>query len=453
MEDEGWRNMEGGAQAEQVGGNVHVLPLPARRFTESAALSCRLRIDNFPHIREAYGEDVARTVFTQLAVRMRDVLGAGGLVDPIPGGVIEFLIWCQSGKSGRSVAESVDWIRCLCADVPLQPVETLAGYIHVALSVEDLISVGSAPAATCVLDDVGVGFAGDPARSEDGWAGQYRSDMTMASPLLAALGGGGEGSEPVLAWQPVRDVDGVVGGEASGGVLYWEGCLRQIDRDGQVSSLESALGALERLGFIRLLDHRVVSMALDELDREPSDVTIAVNISARSAALDYLWEEAAGRLKRQPWLAQRLVVEITETSAIPNMGEAVRFVDRMRSLGCRIAIDDFGTGYASVRNVMALSPDFVKIDSFFLHYASHGEVQRGIFEHLAGLGWSLGATVIAEGVETEAQAALAARAGCHWQQGYFWGRPSFSRLRPLQADEGGNIAQGWLAPANRREAL
>lgn len=434
----------GGVHGERIGGNVHPLPLPRRRLVESAALSFALRIDNFPHIRQAYGEDAARAVLVQLTRRLSDALGANGLVEPGPNGVMECLIWRHTGQPGNSAAECVDWLKRLCADAPLLPAETSVGSIHFALSADELISVSAASAPTSAYGQIGGGFSGDAVRPGDGSAEQYRADMAMASQLLTGLGGKNGDAEPVLAWQPVRDADRA----DSKGALYWEGCLRHVDRDGQVSSLEGALGALERLGFIRLLDHRVVAMALDELDRQPSDVTIAVNISARSAALDYLWEETVQRLRQEPWLARRLVVEITETSAIPNMSEAVRLVDHLRSLGCRIAIDDFGTGYASVRNVMALSPDFVKIDRFFLHYASYGEVQQGIFEHLAGLAWSLGATVIAEGVETAEQAELAAKAGCRWQQGFFWGRPSLSRPRSFEAGLSGDAAHDSLASSS-----
>lgn len=428
----------GSVHGGQVGGNVHPLPLPRRRLVESAALSFSLRVDNFPHIRQAYGEDAARAVLVQLTRRLSDALGVNGLVEPGSNGVMECLIWHHAGQPGNSVAECVDWLKRLCADAPLLPVETSVGSIHFALSADELISVSAVPTVTSAFGQIGGSFAGGVVRPEGGWAEQYRSDMAMASGLLTGLGGKEGDAEPVLAWQPVRDADQAAQAGDFEGALYWEGCLRHIDRDGQVSSLEGALGALERLGFIRLLDHRVVALALDELDRQPSDVTIGVNISAQSTALDYLWEETVQRLRQEPWLARRLVVEITETSAIPNMSEAVRFVDRLRSLGCRIAIDDFGTGYASIRNVMALSPDFVKIDRFFLHYASYGEAQQGIFEHLVGLAWSLGATVIAEGVETAEQAALAAKAGCRWQQGFFWGRPSLSRPRPFEADQAGD---------------
>jgi len=450
----------GSVHGGQVGGNVHPLPLPRRRLVESAALSFSLRVDNFPHIRQAYGEDAARAVLVQLTRRLSDALGVNGLVEPGPNGVMECLragfetnslndsVWRHAGQSGNSVAECVDWLKRLCADAPLLPVETSVGSIHFALSADELISASAMPTVTSVLGQVGGGFAGDVARPDSGWAEQYRSDMAMASGLLTGLGSKGGDAEPVLAWQPVRDADRAAEAGGSEGVLYWEGCLRHIDRDGQASSLEGALGALERLGFIRLLDHRVVAMALDELDRQPGEVTIGVNISARSAALDDLWEETAQRLRQAPWVARRLVVEITETSAIPNMSEAVRFVDRLRSLGCRIAIDDFGTGYASIRNVMALSPDFVKIDRFFLHYASYGEAQQGIFEHLVGLAWSLGATVIAEGVETAEQAALAAKAGCRWQQGFFWGRPSLSRPRSFGAGLSGDAAHDSLASSS-----
>ena len=116
------------------------------------------------------------------------------------------------------------------------------------------------------------------------------------------------------------------------------------------------------------------------------------------------------------------------------MTSAVKFIDRMRGLGCRFALDDFGCGFASVRHLMALSPQFVKIDKVFLRCATQGARQRELFKRLVGLAGALGATIIAEGVETEAQSELAFEAGCDWQQGYLWGAPSLSRPRSAVAE-------------------
>lgn len=170
----------GSVHGGQVGGNVHPLPLPRRRLVESAALSFSLRVDNFPHIRQAYGEDAARAVLVQLTRRLSDALGVNGLVEPGPNGVMECLIWRHAGQSGNSVAECVDWLKRLCADAPLLPVETSVGSIHFALSADELISASAMPTVTSVLGQVGGGFAGDVARPDSGWAEQYRSDMAMA---------------------------------------------------------------------------------------------------------------------------------------------------------------------------------------------------------------------------------------------------------------------------------
>ena len=75
------------------------------------------------------------------------------------------------------------------------------------------------------------------------------------------------------------------------------------------------------------------------------------------------WDEIKERLRCAPDLARRLVVEITETAAIPDISDAARLVSDLRRVGCRVAIDDLDAGFASVRQLLALAPDIVKIEN------------------------------------------------------------------------------------------
>ena len=158
-------------------------------------------------------------------------------------------------------------------------------------------------------------------------------------------------------------------------ILYHEALLRTVENDGTDVAPAEALGALERLGLARSLDQFVVAKVIDELETHPTAV-LGVNISAQSAVFDSWWAEAERRLAGNRLIARRLVIEITETAALSSISETICFVDRMRALGCRIALDDFGVGHASIRQLIALKPDIVKVDGFFMRRAAVAERER-----------------------------------------------------------------------------
>lgn len=385
----------------------------------------------------AYGGDVARQVLAGLNQLLVQIVRADGIVVPEPCGSIDVVITDSSSSvlAGRPVsAGCAGWLDSICQLVPLMGIVTTAGPIHLWMQGRwDLLG----DTAPCRSDEakggeVGFSFRGDPPRENQAWAEQYRSDMAQVAKVLAAISGELPGGD--LYWQPVRATRGSC-------VLYHEGLFRLIDANGGAQSPEPLFLALERLGFARLVDHHVLSRVIDELEVAPL-ARLGANISALSVVCDSLWEETKARLQRTPNVAARLVIEITETAALPDVSSAVRCVTNLRRLGCTIALDDFGAGFASVRQLLALSPDIVKIDKLFLRRSDGSPRNRETFTHLVGLALSLGADVVAEGVETAAQARLALEAGALWQQGYYSGVPSSTRPWRVVSASGGVAAGG-----------
>jgi EAL domain-containing protein (putative c-di-GMP-specific phosphodiesterase class I) len=101
-------------------------------------------------------------------------------------------------------------------------------------------------------------------------------------------------------------------------------------------------------------------------------------------------------LRARPGVAERLIVEITETAAIHNIDETRGFVARVKDLGCRIAIDDFGAGYTSFRNLRKLGVDIVKIDGAFVRNILHSGDDRAFGQTLVDLARRLGLATVAE---------------------------------------------------------
>lgn len=412
------------------------VPGLAVRAAGAARARLSLRICNFNHIDRAYGCTVAAAVAVEVRRRLVEALPATSHV--MSGGADTLLASIGHGRDPDAESEAVEalfpvWLASFCSATLARPIATEAGPLGVWLSGD--WAVGGREGEQIFP------FGGPSIGHEADAAALYRADMALAVdvlPMLLAPRDGGtteSGRSLVLYWQPVID------GSGSGAVLYHEALCRLCDADGATGSPGPLLLALERLGFVCALDRYVVSAVIDELEAAPG-VTLAANVSAQSLSCTQSWSEILARLERRPDIARRLVWEITETALVADMNRAVAFVSRVKSLGCRIAIDDFGVGFASIRQLLIFSPDIIKIDRLFLDRAMLSVRDAGIFRQLVELARSFGAEVVAEGIETPAQAEFVRSCGASWQQGYLHARPSLTRL----------WRQGWIAPSEGRGA-
>src|SRR5439155_12809421 len=127
----------------------------------------------------------------------------------------------------------------------------------------------------------------------------------------------------------------------------------------------------------------------------------SLNVSAGSTVDPDWWSALAAMLRSHSGIAERLTVEITETTAIQDIDETRGFVARVKDLGCRIAIDDFGAGYTSFRNLRKLGVDLVKIDGAFVQNLTRSDDDRAFVRTLIDLARGLGPETVAEWVQAE----------------------------------------------------
>lgn len=235
----------------------------------------------------------------------------------------------------------------------------------------------------------------------------------------------------LLAFQPVVWLPG------SSRVLYQEGLLRRADAQGPESY---PFALMEQHQMMRDLDRSVVQCVIDRLLAD-EHLRLGCNISAQSAIIDTFWQEILTQMRGTPSVASRLVIEITESARPPSTGAAIEFVLCLRELGCRVAIDDFGSGLGTLEFIRKTRPDIVKIDQGYLQRARLETNSAQTLGHLVQLCKTLAPCVIIEGIETEADLALATACGSEWGQGYLFGRPRADALgascrlrdRPLTA--------------------
>ena len=194
-------------------------------------------------------------------------------------------------------------------------------------------------------------------------------------------------------------------------------CLMRIRRaDGSLIAANDIIPVAERLGLVRLLDHRVLELVVDEMVATPT-LQASLNVSAASTTDPDWWSGLTSLLRAHPGVAERLIVELTESAAIHDIDETRGFVGRVKDLGCRIAIDDFGAGYTSFRNLRKLGVDIVKIDGAFVHDMMRSEDDSAFVRTLIDLARRLKLLTVAEWVQDEEAAGTLQAWGCDYLQG------------------------------------
>jgi EAL domain-containing protein (putative c-di-GMP-specific phosphodiesterase class I) len=182
------------------------------------------------------------------------------------------------------------------------------------------------------------------------------------------------------------------------------------------------IGLAEQSGLIVALGREVLERACAQA-REWRGVAVTVNVSARQL-IDPDFVATVEHALRHSGLPPRgLVLEITETAFMRDPDAAAERLRELRRLGVRAALDDFGTGYSSLAYLRDLPVDYLKVARPFIAQMERGEHDRALVRSIVELGRGLGLEVVAEGIETEQQAALLRELSCDMGQGFLLGRP------------------------------
>jgi EAL domain-containing protein (putative c-di-GMP-specific phosphodiesterase class I) len=227
----------------------------------------------------------------------------------------------------------------------------------------------------------------------------------------------------VLHYQPVANLQ-------TGIVEYVEALVRwEHPRLGLVMP-DKFIPIAEDTGLIRPLTTWVLDAALDQLRqwmKEPvlggPELSMAVNLSTRSLLDDSIRDEVVIALERFGVPAERLVLEVTETTIMADPAKAHRVLAELATIGVRFAIDDFGTGYSSLASLKNLPVHHLKIDKSFVRHMHEDVNDATIVRSVIDLGRTLGLRTIAEGVEHPEAWAQLADLGCDGAQGYLLAEP------------------------------
>jgi EAL domain-containing protein (putative c-di-GMP-specific phosphodiesterase class I) len=227
------------------------------------------------------------------------------------------------------------------------------------------------------------------------------------------------GRETMLAFQPVVRTD------KPGQIAFYEGLIRVLDATGRVIPAKQFIEVIEGTDLGLQIDCLALEHGFDALDANPA-LRLSINMSAHSIGHTPWQALIDQRISRNPLVAERLILEITESSALVKPDLVNSFMGALQDQGIAFALDDFGAGYSSFSYLRDFYFDILKIDRKFIH-GIHADIDnQALLSALIGIGQHFEMFTVAEGVETVEDATYLAKTGIDCIQGYYYGAPQLA---------------------------
>lgn len=408
----------------------------AQRTGEHVALLF-VDLDRFKDINDTLGHHVGDGVLRSVAQRLSDAVRAGDTVSRLGGD--EFIIVLSGVHGADEVAHVVDQRL-----IPLirAPHRVNEHELHVSCSVGIAMYPDDADELDLLMRHADTAMY--QAKSEGRDSAQfYSQEMTERAQqrltMETALRQAADGEGLTLHWQP-RVAAG------TGALMGVEGLLRWQHPDLGAVSPAQFIPVAEESGLIVPIGAWVIEEACRQIQawqgagQLPREVS--VNLSALQLRHPGLLDHLRACLQRYAVPQGVLELELTESMLMDSVEANLAVLREIRALGVGLVIDDFGTGYSSLNYLNRFPIDRLKIDRSFVLGMLEDSTHLAVIHAVIGLGHTLGLTVVAEGVETEAQAQALTQARCDELQGYLYGRPM-----PAQALARWSEDRGAVAPA------
>ncbi|WP_050425848.1 putative bifunctional diguanylate cyclase/phosphodiesterase [Bradyrhizobium tropiciagri] len=395
------------------------------RFRTSCAFML-IGIDHLARVNDAFGFDVADAVIAEVAKRIRARLRSGDMLGRFSGNKFGLILRNCTVDDTNVAAE-----RFLAA-VRDEVVPTKSGPVSVTASIGAVTIPRHAKSAEEAVNRAQETLDAAKSRRAGSFAlwkpnverdAQRRVNIRVTDEIVTAL----NERRIVIGFEPVVDA-------RSRQPSFYECLVRMEQDDGRALLAPDIVPVAERLGLIRLVDHRVLELAIAELASAPG-VQLSLNISPDTTMDPDWWATIESLMRAHPGVGERLIVEITETVAIQDIDDVRGFVTRLKNFGSRIAIDDFGAGYTSFRNLRKLGVDIVKIDGAFVQNIVRSADDRAFVQTLIDLARRLEIKTVAEWVQDEEAAVMLREWGCDFIQGRLIGLASPDRPWNAPADK------------------
>ncbi|NTW42113.1 MAG: EAL domain-containing protein, partial [Cellulomonadaceae bacterium] len=358
-------------------------------------------LDNFKHVNDSLGHAAGDHVISVVADRLRDNARDSDTVARIGGD--EFVVCCPGITEDEAMAVADRFLATISAPITVGEHDlTMTASIGVTLA-----GPGTTPADLMRHADAAMYSAKDRGRARvERFADDLAARATRHLALDHALRVAVRDSQFVLHYQPVIDIatTTTVGLEA---LVRWQHPDRGLLAPAEWLDVAEATDVMADLGTW------IIAEACRQVAALPDPtLSVYVNVSARQLRHSGLVLTTLRALDDAGLSPHRLVLELTESHLIEVHHSLLTDLHTLRALGIRIAVDDFGTGFSSLQQLVDLPIDALKIDRAFVAAMDDDPRAATVVQAIIGMATSLGLGLVAEGVETEAQATALAAAGC-----------------------------------------
>jgi diguanylate cyclase (GGDEF)-like protein/PAS domain S-box-containing protein len=377
---------------------------------------CYLDLDHFKPVNDQFGHEVGDRLLVDLADRLRRSLrGHVELPDSVARlGGDEFVLLIRTATIEES-RHAVD--RVLRSVAQPYNLGLGTGVVSITASIGATVFPMDHADADTLLRHADHAMYGAKQSGRNGYLFFDAESDRRTEARFEALGrvqDALDAQEFVLYYQPKVDM-------RWGKVLGFEALLRWKHPQHGIIAPATFLPLIEHTGLSVSVGDWVLQRGLEQLSQwqnQGLDVTLSVNISARHLQEANFAQRLSTLLEQHPpQVSKRLIIEVLETAALADIDHTCELMRSCQALGVRFALDDFGTGYSTLTYLKRLPLDLLKIDRSFIHNMLGDSQDLAIVEGVIGLSKTFRCTVVAEGVETDAQAQRLIAMGCFVGQG------------------------------------
>ncbi len=379
-----------------------------------------LDLDQFKIVNDTCGHAAGDKLLLQLSVLLGQKVRKNDILARLGGDEFGVLLYGCDIECGKKIADAllnvISEFRFVWEDKIFQ-VGVSIGMVPVTAATENAAEAMSAADAACYM-------AKDKGRnrieicSGDGARGKHYGEMQWVPRIHKAM----EEARLHLYRQNLINLN------PDEEVEYAEILLRMEDEDGNMIPPMAFIPAAERYNLMPTIDRWVIRHTLEWLQAYPCGSSgkpqhFAINISGQSLGDEQFLPFLLAQLESTGISPSRLCIEITETTAIANIGNALSFITALKAKGSKFALDDFGSGMSSYSYLKTLNVNSVKIDGSFIRDLMNSPVDIAMVESINKIGHVMGLQTIAEFVESEAALNKLRDIGINYAQGYYIHQP------------------------------
>jgi len=384
----------------------------SQRGEDVAVLS--LQIHRFKIVNDQHGYDTGDRLLRCLAEAMTDALGAEAVVARVSGDEFAAALAVPTGEVAAVEQR---------AEAVLQAITRPFMIDERMIQVGAFAGIASAPAGEVRVPDmlrradIALNHAKNGRVIRPIWfdAGMERA-LVAQGEIEQGIRHGLEHGQFIPFFEPQIDL-------VTGEIIGFEVLARWNHPLSGVIGPDVFIPIAEDIGVIGRMSEQVIGEALRHAASWDADLKISVNISPTQFTDGWLAQRIVRLLTETAFPANRLVVEITESSLIADLDLARSIVSSLKNQGVQLALDDFGTGFASLSNLRSLPFDMIKIDRSFVTNIQGNKESLAITRAVTTLANALSVPVCVEGIESEGALEAVVALGCEVGQGWYFGKP------------------------------